>query len=42
MISVTGLDRVVTVQPALEQALDRVRDDGGAAGAAAGRVATPD
>jgi anti-anti-sigma factor len=42
MLSLTGLDRAVTVQPALEQALDRVRDDGGAAGAAAGRVATPD
>jgi anti-sigma B factor antagonist len=42
MISVTGLDRVVTVQPALEQALDRVRADDGTVGAAPGRVAAPD
>lgn len=42
MVSLTGLDRSLTVQPALEQALQRVRDDGGTAGAAPGRVATPD
>jgi len=42
VISITGLDRAVPAQPALAQALDRVRHDHGTAGAAAGRVATPD
>jgi anti-sigma B factor antagonist len=42
IVSITGLDRVVAVEPALAEAIDRLRDDSRTAGAAPGRVAAAD
>jgi anti-sigma B factor antagonist len=42
MVAITGMDRVLAVHPTAAAALDAVRDDGGATGATAGPVATPD